>query len=159
MKQQKERVLRMAQQKWIIDKIIQVMGVESVLGWIRRLLFTAGLDLYTDVMDFRSRVRKYDDILQELLRIAVKRESMAKKAEDEGHLVTARDNYFSAAACYNFAQMVVHEDNIEDMNAYNDKKNECYDNFIKYAPHPVERVEIPFDDKSLPGFLHLPFLC
>ena len=122
----------------------------------KSLLNAAGLDLYADVSDIRSNVKKFMDIPKELLRVATKREAMAKKAEDEGHLVTARDNYFSAAACYNLVQTAVHEDDIEAMTEFNAKKNECYDKFIKYAPRHVERVEIPFKDKSLPGFLHLP---
>ena len=33
----------------------------------------------------------------------------------------------------------------------------CYAKFIKFAPHPIKRVEIPFGNgKSLPAYLHLP---
>jgi dipeptidyl aminopeptidase/acylaminoacyl peptidase len=54
------------------------------------------------------------------------------------------------------AQGPFHEDDNELNLLYSSRKNECYDKFIQYAPRPVERVEIPFEDKSLPGFLHLP---
>jgi dienelactone hydrolase len=151
-----EKTQRLRDQKWIIDKIIQMMGVDSIMPWIGKILATAGLDLQSDITDFKARVKKYDDTVKELVRIAVKRETMAKKAEQEGHLVTARDNYFSAAICYFFARVIVHEDNVEDMIKYNNKKNECYDKYIQNAPHPVERVEIPFGDKFLPGILHMP---
>ena len=156
MKEHVERTRRMRDQKWIIDKMIQVLGVESCWPMINRLLNTAGLDLNTDIMDFKSKVKRYSDIPKELIRIAKKREMMARRAEDDGHLVTARDNYFSASACYILAQTAVPEDDLDRMTEYNTKKNECYDNFMRYSPHPVERVEIPFEDRSLPGFLHLP---
>lgn len=32
----------------------------------------------------------------------------------------------------------------------------CYDKFIEYAPYPVERVDIPFQDTAMSAFLHLP---
>ncbi len=32
----------------------------------------------------------------------------------------------------------------------------CYDKYIEYAPHPVERVDIPFQDTAMSAFLHLP---
>ena len=34
--------------------------------------------------------------------------------------------------------------------------NDCYDKYIQYAPRPIERVEIPFGDGVLPGYLALP---
>jgi dipeptidyl aminopeptidase/acylaminoacyl peptidase len=146
----------MREQKWIMDKMVQLLGVDFHWPVTGSLLNTAGLDLNTDVQDIRARVKKLSDIPKELLRVARKREQMAIKAAEEEHFITARDNYFSAAVCYNLAQTAVHEDDIEAMTEYNAKKAECYNNYIEHAPHPIERVEIPFEDKSLPGLLHIP---
>lgn len=33
---------------------------------------------------------------------------------------------------------------------------ETYNKYIQYAPHPIERVDIPFRDTALSAFLHLP---
>lgn len=156
MKRHEDRTRRMREQKWTFDKIIEATGVDFFWLMSRAALGAAGLDVANDINTLRLKVKKYTDISQELARIAAKREAMAKKAEDEGHLITARDNYFSAAIFYTFAQGPIHQDdNVENI-AYSAKKNECYDRFIKNAPRRVEKVEIPFEDKSLPGFLHFP---
>jgi dienelactone hydrolase len=156
MKEHEERTRRMREQSWVLDKIIQATGPDYFWPMTDELLNTVGLDLYTDIKSIRARATKCADISRELARVAAKREAIAKKAEEEGRLITARDNYFSAAACYHHAQGPIHEDDNEENIYYNARKIECYDNFIKNAPRPIERVEIPFEDKSLPGFLHLP---
>ena len=50
----------------------------------------------------------------------------------------------------------IHEDDNADNIAYNAKKVECYNKFIKYSRRPIERVEIRFEGKTLAGLLHLP---
>ena len=147
---------QLREQKWILDRIISIQGVESVINWIRRLPFAAGMELYVDYNDFKAKIKRYDDISRELIKIGEKREAMAHSAAAAGHLVTARDNFFSAAVCYNVAHMTTSEEDLQGMIACNTKKNQCYDAFIKFAPYPAERIEIPFGDKSLPGYLHLP---
>ena len=151
-----ERTRRMADQKWSFNKIIQATGPDFFWPMTEETLCTVGMDASADIRRLRQRVKKFEDISRECARIAGKREAMAKKAEGEGHFITARDNYFTAAAFYTMAQGPIHEDDNELNLLYSSRKNECYDKFIKYAPRPVERVEIPFEDKSLPGFLHLP---
>ena len=152
----KVRARRMAEQKWVIDRSIETLGVDCFYPIAQSALGATGFDVAGDIMSIRLRVKKYADVSREFARVAAKREVVAKKAEDEGHPVTARDNYFSAAIFYGFAQWTINEDDNEENIAYNAKKIECYNRFIKHAPHPIERVEIPFEGKLMPGLLHLP---
>ena len=147
---------RMAEQMWMLDRMVGALGVDSLWPIAQSAMGAAGFDVAGDVMSIRLRVKKYADVSREFVRVAAKREAMAKRAEDEGHLVTARDNYFSAAIFYGFAEWAIHEDDNEENMAYEAKKIECCDKFIKHAPHLIERVEIPFESKSLSGLLHLP---
>ncbi len=156
MKGTNEKTRRILGQRWLIDLGIETTGVDFVWPGCHIAMGACGLDAAADVMSIQSRVKKYTDILREFVRVAAKREAIAKKAEGEGHVVTARDNYFAAAIFYASAQTAICEDDNKENIAYNAKKIECYDKFIKYAPYPIERVEIPFEDKSLPGFLFLP---
>jgi dipeptidyl aminopeptidase/acylaminoacyl peptidase len=150
-----ERSRRMAEERWLIDKVIEATGVD--FSWpMSALVLNTAPNIGPDVMSIRLRVKKYADISREFARVATKREAMGKKAEDEGHSVTASENYFAAAICYGMAQWPIHEDDNEENLAYSSKKTECYDKFIKYSGRPIERVEIPFEGKSLPGLLHLP---
>jgi len=147
---------RMAEQRWVIDRVIETVGVDFSFPMTGVALGAAGLECSPDIMSIRARVKKYADITREFVRVAAKREAMAKRAEDEGHFITARENYFAASIFYAMARWPIHEDDNQELITCNNKKNECYDKYIEYAPHPVERVEIPFEGKSLLGYLHLP---
>jgi dipeptidyl aminopeptidase/acylaminoacyl peptidase len=146
----------MREQKWLIDKVILTTGPDLTWGMSSIAMARVGPDVAGDVISIRANVKKYASISREYARVAAKREAMAKKADTEEHLVTARDNYFAAAVFYGCAMWPVREDDNEMNIAYSARKNECYDKYIESAPHSIERVEIPFDDASLPGLLHLP---
>jgi dipeptidyl aminopeptidase/acylaminoacyl peptidase len=142
MKEHQMRTRRLREQKWLIDKMVETTGIDFMWRLSGSAAGAIGADVADDITGIRSRVKKYADITRELMRVAAKREALAKKAEAEGHPITARDNYFAAAIIYTFAQGPIHED---DDAVY-----------IKNSPHPIERVEIPFEAQTLPGYLHLP---
>jgi dipeptidyl aminopeptidase/acylaminoacyl peptidase len=146
----------MAEHMWTINRTVEALGVDSLWPITNSALGAAGSDVGGDVTSIRSRCKKYADVSREFARVAAKREAMAKKAEGEGHIVTARDNFHSAAVFWGFAEWAIHEDDNEDNIAYEAKKIECCDRYIKHAPHPMERVEIPFEGKALSALLHLP---
>jgi cephalosporin-C deacetylase-like acetyl esterase len=151
-----EKSRRMREQRWLINKVIQTTGPDLTWGMSSIAMARVGPNVTGDVMSIRANVKKYADISREYARVATKREAMAKKAYEKEHFVTARDNYFAAAVFYGMAMWPIHEDDNELNIAYSVKKNECYDKYIEHAPYSIERVEIPFDGKSLPGLLHLP---
>jgi cephalosporin-C deacetylase-like acetyl esterase len=150
------RARRMREQRWQIDKAIESAGVDFSWGMSAITLSVGGRNIGPDIMAIRARVKKYADISREFFRMGAKREAMAKKAAVEGHSVTARDNYFAAAIFYGMAKWPIHEDDNPELISFNNKMRECYDKFLLNPPHPIERVEIPFEGQSLPGLLHLP---
>ncbi|NQU69322.1 MAG: prolyl oligopeptidase family serine peptidase [Rhodospirillales bacterium] len=150
------RAKRMAEQEWMFDKIIQATGPDFYWPMTEETLRTVGMDGSGDIRSVRGAIRKLTDITDEMSRIAGKREAMAQQAERDGHPVTAGQNYFTAAAYYTMAQGPIHEDGNPRNLALSARKNACYDNFIAHAPHPIERIDIPFENSALPGFLHLP---
>jgi len=146
----------MRDQEWMFDKIIASGGPDFYWPMTEETLCAVGMDAAGDIRTARASIRKFLDLTPEMVRIAGKREALAREAEAEGHKATARDNYFTAAAFYTMAQGPIHEDG-NTLNArLSAKKNECYGNFIRLAGRPIEPVEIPFEGKSLPGYLHLP---
>jgi len=147
---------RMREQYWQIDRAIALHGPDICWPMSSIALGCIGPDVAGDIQNIRASCKKCDDISVEYAKYAVKREEMAKRAEAEGHLVTAGDSYFAAAFFYGCAMFPIHEDDNEKSIAFNAKKVECYNKFIKYSRRPVERVEIPFEGKSLAGLLHLP---
>jgi dienelactone hydrolase len=156
MGEEKERCKRMAEQRWLIDKVIQSVGIDFCWPMSAIAMGVPGSNAAGDVMSVRMRAKKYADIPREFTRIAVKREGMANQAEGEGHFITARDNYFRASVFYGMAQWPFHDDDIEENIWLDSKKVECYQKYIEHAPHSIERIEIPFEGKSFPAYLHLP---
>ncbi len=63
--------------------------------------------------------------------------------------------FFLASLLYGSAQWPLFENSPENL-AFNDRKTDCYLKYARHADHEIRRVEIPFGEKSLPGYLHLP---
>ena len=89
MSEHKENTRRMAEQRWLIDKTIETAGVDFSWPMTGVTLGAVGLNVVPDIMSIRLRVKKYADITREFVRVAAKREAMAKRAEDDGHDITA----------------------------------------------------------------------
>ena len=114
-----------------------------------------GVEANADFAGIRERVKKMADIGPAFEAVARRREAKAIAAEEAGSKVTARDNYFMAAVHWGAAQWP-YDQNDETNIAYNNKKRECYTKYAALADHHVEAVWIPFKDKAIPAWLHLP---
>ncbi|MFC1867820.1 alpha/beta hydrolase family protein [Thermodesulfobacteriota bacterium] len=147
---------RMREQRWLIEKAVAAAGVDFSWPISRLVLGATCQDIHPDIMMSMQRMNKFADISREFAGVGAKCESVARKAEEGGYEVTAREYFFSAANLYGAAQWPIWEDDNDELMELSRKKNECYDKYIEYADHPIERVEIPFEGKSLPGYLHLP---
>jgi dienelactone hydrolase len=147
------RARRMAEQEWMYDRLIRAHGPDFYWPMTEETHGAVGMDVAGDIRAVRASIRKFADITPEMQRVAQKREAMASRAAAAGHLVTARDNYFAAAAFFTMAQGPIHADDDAVNLALSARKNACYGAFIRHADRPVE---IPFEGTSLPGYLHLP---
>jgi len=146
---------RMKEQEWIYDRLIAAGGADFYWPMTEETLCTVGMDGSADIKSVRGGIKRVAHITREMVRIAQKRESMAKEAEAEGHLITAGKNYFMAAAYYTMSQGPIHGEHPLN-HQLSEKKNACYASYMQYAMHPVRAVDIPFGSKSLPAYLHLP---
>ncbi len=147
---------RLREQRWVIDNIINSVGIDW--AWpLTGVLFSATCpEIHPDIRLAITRIRKFSDISREFSKVGAKSEEIAKRAEASGHVVTAREHYFSAANLYSAAQWPIWEDdNVRNL-ALSAKKNDCYAKYITYAVHRIDAVEIPFEGNSLPGYFHLP---
>lgn len=151
----KGRTRRWREQRWLLDAVIRTVGIDwdqprSVYGSA-----PGGPALMAEVAAIRGRIRRFTDISREFRRAAERREGIARQMERESRLVTAREHYFMASLLYGMAQWPIFDHTAEN-SYYNEKKIECYASYAEYADHDVRRAEIPFGDKSLPGWLHIP---
>ena len=99
---------RMKEQEWIYDRLIAAGGADFYWPMTEETLCTVGMDGSADIKSVRGGIKRVAHITREMVRIAQKRESMAKEAEAEGHLITAGKNYFMAAAYYTMSQGPIH---------------------------------------------------
>jgi dienelactone hydrolase len=150
------RARRMRDEQWLYDRLIRSGGPDFYWPMTEETHCTVGMDGSGDNKAVRASIKQVVEITREMTRIGDKREAMARAAAAEGHLITARQNYFTAAAYYTMAQGPIHEDGNAVNLALSAKKNACYDKFIQYAGHRIEKVEVPFEATSLPGYLHFP---
>ncbi len=149
------RTKRWQEQRWILDTIINTVGIEWDQNRIGYTLGPCGPEATSDFMGVRTRVHKFNDMAREFGRAAARREALARRFEEEGRTVAARESFFIASLLYGSAQWPIFENSPENI-AFNTRKVECYSKYSRYSDHEVRRVEIPFAGKSLPGYLHLP---
>jgi Esterase FrsA-like len=132
-----QKVKRWKDQRWLIDTVIQAVGMEWDQPRLNYTMYPAGPDAIGDFRAVGMRVRKFADI--------------------QGRKVSARESYFIAALLYSAARWPIFENNQKSI-AYNEHMVACYDRFAALMNRPIHRIEVPFGaaGKTLPGYLHLP---
>jgi len=148
-------VRRWSEQRWALDNIVRANGIDWDQPRSLYLAAPCGVEANADFAAIRARVQKMADIGPAFEATARRREAKARAAEDEGALVTARDNYFMAAIHWGAAQWPYDENNAANL-ALNKSKRDCYASYARLADHKVEAAWIPFLKSALPAWLHLP---
>ena len=149
------RVRRFAEQRWLLDAVIQSLGLEWDQGRIGYSVAPCGVLALPDFERVRSRVNKFDDIAREFAAAGVARMRRAEAARAAGHDVSEREHSFIASILFGQAQWPIFENN-EENRRLESLKNAAYAGYARVAGHPVRQVELPWGEGSLPGWLHLP---
>lgn len=149
------RSTRWRQQRWLMDAVVQTIGVEWDQARLAHYSRPGGGDAAADFRAAGARMKKFSDIHREFRAAAKRRQGKAEAYEAADRLVAARESYIAASLLWAAARWPLYEvdDKYRD---YESNMIACYDKYIAYAPRPIERVEIPFGDKTIPGLLHLP---
>lgn len=148
---------RWQEQRWILDQVIKVSGLDFDQGRSHKMLRNCGPGIAGELRGLGQRVQKFTDFPREFSRAAGKREQQGRAAEDLGHTVEAREHYYVAATYYTAAQWGIFEDGNPDRMAWAERKRDCYDRYIRFADHPIERVDLPVEGKHMAALLHLPY--
>ncbi len=146
---------RFSAQRWALDNIVRANGIDWDQPRSIYLSAPCGVEANADFAAIRARVQKMADIGPAFESTAQRREAKARAAEAEGNLITARDNWYMAAIHYGAAEWP-YDDSGKRHIALHEKKRECFSNYARLADHKVEPVSIPFKDKSIPAWFHLP---
>jgi pimeloyl-ACP methyl ester carboxylesterase len=142
-------------QRWLVDNVIRAVGMDFDQNRTGYLAAPCGPEAAGDFQMIRQRIQKFSDFAPAFEAAARRREERARAAEGQGRVVSAREDYFTAAIHWAAAQWPIAENNETNL-FYNQRKVECYARYAHLADHHVERVLIPFHDKALPAWFHLP---
>jgi dienelactone hydrolase len=148
-------VSRFQQQRWLLDAVIRTVGIEWDQARIASKSRPLGAELEAEMQAVARRIRKFDDFHREFAAQGKKREERARQFEAQGRAVAAREAYLAASLLWSTACWPIDEDNAR-LRDYEAHVNDCFAGFIRYAPYPVTREDIPFGDKAMPAYLHLP---
>lgn len=148
---------RWTEQRWVLDNTIRAVGIEWDQPRLGNYGAACGPVAAGDLAAIRQRVQKFSDITPAFEAAARRRQAVARAAETDGHRVTARENYYSAAVFWAASQWALHSNSARNIEN-NARKRECFLAYAKHADHHVEPVWIALPGgKKIPGWFHLPY--
>lgn len=146
---------RVKDDRRLLDAVIRAIGPEWDPPHLTYFSTICGADYKTAIMGLKSRVKTWDDIVPEFARAGRRFEFQARDNVEQGYEVSAGDAYFAAAVLYAGAQWPIVE-NSQANRMLEERKTECYLEYVNYADHHAEAVEIPYRGRTLAGYFHLP---
>src|SRR5215475_14622574 len=112
---------RWTEQRWLLDNTIRSVGLDWDQPRSIYLSTPCGPEANADFAAIRQRITKLADASSAFEAVARRREARARAAEQEGHPVTARENYFMASVHWAAAQWPIDTNN-EQNRSYNARK-------------------------------------
>ncbi len=128
-------------QQWLLDYLVKTTGRVQ--------------NFANDERQLPAEVKSYAMIPRVLHKHAAQQERIARQAAEAGHVSTARDLYWRAVQSYVEAQHAIFEDDNPEKIYLWGKVEECYEHLIQTSPYPLDRVEIPWQGRTIAGLLHL----
>ncbi len=151
-----ERLMkRWGEQRWILDAVIATIGVEWDQARLAYMSAPGGMEAVAEFRRVGAQIKKAADIDRAFVKAARFREAKAAAYEEQGRLVSAGEQYFIAQLLWATARWPIFEIN-KPLLEMEERMNHCFAKYIKYADHPIERVDIPLGNKAMPAYLHLP---
>jgi len=126
---------------------------EALYHWQPRFL-SNGID-YNDLQRIINSMSSWDDWCRTWSAVGAEHAAYAEQALAAGRLVTAGQAFQRAAIYYHFGQMIFYTDKAQKFAAHS-KQVELYRKAAPLLRPPAERLEIPLEDTSMPGYLRLP---
>jgi len=128
--------------------------LESVWSAVEYRVVGDGV-FYPDLARMRRSIDTWASWLSEWSSLADEYETLAGKAEADGHVVTAGEHFWQASLCMHFGQFLwFHRP--EEKDRAQRRKVELYQRAAPMLRPVAERVEVEFDGLRMPGFLRLP---
>jgi pimeloyl-ACP methyl ester carboxylesterase len=88
-------------------------------------------------------------------RLALRVEERGRASLDDGHSVSGRDHLLRASTYYRTAEYYADDEGGRSQ-SLGERSQDCFAEGAALLDQPVERIEVPFDGGSLPGYLVRP---
>lgn len=127
-------------QQWVLDYLVKTTGRDR--------------HFFYDGRKFPAGTRSYAMIPHQMARSARHRETLARAAEEHGHVETALRLYHAAALDYHYGQHgIPYDDHPEKLFLW-ERLLACFDKVRELSPRTIERFEVEWDGRSLPGLFY-----
>lgn len=140
-------------QPMAVNLALRLMGARAISG--ATLNFIAQGMAANDVRRALARARGVNNWLAGWTTVAAEREQEGHALMAQGHTVSAAQCYFYAALAYHFAQFIYFND-LDAKHEIHQRSVVCYQLATRMFDPPAVRVEIPFRNITMPGYLRLP---
>ncbi len=100
-------------------------------------------------------IHRTEDWAPEWARLGERHAGLAETALRAGHALTAGETLIRASLCHHYAQFLSFEAN-EEKRGNQEKKIALYTRALPLVDPPIEKVRIPFEGVSLPGYFRVP---
>ena len=137
---------RSKSQRWIMEEFYRIHDVFA----FRAKMFVEWGFKQADIERTTARIRHPRMVQKQWQRTADQQREMAEQAEREGRRETAAEFYHRASLYYGPAVTTIYANTPLKRELYS-RLVECYEGFIRNFDGWVERVEIPFEGRSIPG--------
>ncbi len=127
-------------QQWIFDYIVQETGRTHCFQFPGRIV--------------PPEVKTHDMIPAVMLKTGLDIERIAREADAAGDVCTARGMYFTAIEKYHLGQHAIFHDGDDNKLYIHERIEHCMDRIMALSSYPMERVEIPWEGKSIQGVMH-----
>ena len=151
-------VRRWGEQRWVLDSIIQAVGMEWDQPRLGYTMYPAGPDAIADFRTVGLRVKKFADMHREFGAAGAPARDQGREFREAGpHGVGARE-LLHRRACSIRPRAGRSSRTTRSRSTTTRAWSPATTSSRPSCTAPVERVEVPFGGKgrSLPGYLHLP---
>jgi dienelactone hydrolase len=145
-------------ERWITNRFFRLMGGGAFSWqhpeWSLHVQTVRGHN-YFDTKDTGARVTTLEEVAKENIRTALRLEKLAKREEAAGHCETAADYYYRTVPFYHMAAWGILDSDHPELIWLTGKVDRNFAKVMQYSKFPMEKVEIPFEGRSIPAILSL----
>ena len=136
---------------------MEAIGIRDLFGPLLVRLIAEGVNVFDieRVMKYIDKKSLLESWCNNWCEIGNFYESKAKEVESYASHHTLHDLYRFAALSYR-AATIIHFKDMDKKKELTSKFLSLYRKSLLHSNHPVESVEVPFQNDTIPGYLHLP---